>query len=908
MKIRLILLSLLGIAAYIALANFNSKMIKDNPVSEQHTRASVSQPHPATNNSAPEKAAEHLAIPQVQVAGTQQIVPKQTAAPLKLADQPPEATPPSDMPEPPVLQLSVQPQTGTTEKLQQLQTELGQKEQQIRQLLDAQEAVAAKSRSLMTLLDVGTADVAAKDKLLQAANDQIKALTADKNITTTELASTQSTIEQLNTALKKLESAGAHSEHFIKEKEMLLKTVQQQLQEKNTEADSLKAQLTDTVARLQTARADLEQTDLKATSLLRLGQEKEKLTTTLEQQKNALEMSLQEKTQALNEALHTIQSLQQEVAAQPQVVAAVQNMLDERNREFDQVKEETSAQIEQLSKQVADFSKKDKQVNAELNKCRAEANAAQKKITELESAQALTQASLTEAEKTLAATLSSKDTLQNQLNDKEAAISGTQAQLSALLAKTTALNDENIGLARQLEALQADQKNLQVIKTSFEEKSAALLGPETKLKDLAALQIKNAELTKSLEEKTSALANATKQGEELTTLQAQLAEQQAKNKELSAQSDANANTIKQLEAEKTSLAGQLTATQTETTAVEALKKSLTEKTNALLLAETKIKDLATADEQIAALQAKLKDTTVAQQALQTAKQTAEQKVIEAESTLKTLNQSLTASNGKEKTLAAELAAAQVRIKDLIDKNSLQQQQDLVPNLNQQIATLRNQVTQMATTEALAKKNLAESTAAMQARTEVTQTADKKMQALQAEKDALQKQLDQLKITAQPTTQQSSGNSANSNLQDRERDCIADSIDLCPDSPAGIPVNALGCPEKKGIILEGVNFKSNTAILLPDALKNLDRVAASLVQLHQVKGEIAGYTDSVGDPKRNQELSTLRAQAVVKYLAEKGVAMERLTAKGYGQEKPIANNTTSAGKQKNRRIELYPLAQ
>jgi len=46
MKIRLILLSLLGIAAYIALANFNSKMIKDNPVSEQHTRASVSQPMP----------------------------------------------------------------------------------------------------------------------------------------------------------------------------------------------------------------------------------------------------------------------------------------------------------------------------------------------------------------------------------------------------------------------------------------------------------------------------------------------------------------------------------------------------------------------------------------------------------------------------------------------------------------------------------------------------------------------------------------------------------------------------------------------------------------------------------------------------------------------------------------------
>ncbi len=879
MKIRLILLSLLGIAAYIVLANYNSKMLKDT-VPESHTRASVQQPHP-TKNTPPAQKTE----------------PTQIATPLEQADKLPEATPTPKISAPSSLQVTVQPQAIHTE---QLQAELAQKEQQIHQLLDAQEALAAKSRSLMTLLDAGTADVAAKEKLLQTANDQIKTLTAERNTTTSELERAKSTIEQLNTALKKMETAGVHSEHFIKEKETLLKTVQQQIQERNAEADSLKAQLDEATTRLQTARADAEQADLKAATLLRHGQEKEKQTIILEQQKNALEISLQEKTEAMNGALHTIQSLKQEVADHPQALASVQYVLDQRNRDFDQLKETTSMQIEQLSQQVADLTKKETQTRAEFNKYKTETSGAQKKVAELESAQALAQSALTEVEQKLAAALNSTNTLQNQLKDKDATISTNKVQISELLTKTSALNDEKIGLAMQLEALQADQKNLLAIKASCDEKSAALTGAETKLKELTALQAKNAELTKSLEEKTAALADGVQQGKELTALQTQVSELQTKNKELIAQGDANANTIKQLEAEKTGLAGQAAAPQAETEAVETLKKSLNEKNNALLLAETKIKELAKTDEQITALQTKLKDTTAAQQAMQSAKQAAEQKFAESESSLKTLNQSLAVSSNKEKTLATELAAAQVRIKELMDKNYIQQQQDLVPNLNQQIATLRNQVAQMVITEALAKKNLAEMTAA-------TQTTDKKIQTLQAEKDGLQKQLDALKIQAQPTLQHPAATLSPSTMQDRDKDGVADAIDLCPDSPAGVPVNVLGCPEKKGVILEGVTFKSNTAILLPDGLRTLDKVAASLAQLPQTKIEIAGHTDSVGDPKRNQDLSTLRAQAVAKYLTEKGVPIERITAKGYGQDKPIADNTTSVGKQKNRRVELYLMA-
>ena len=112
---------------------------------------------------------------------------------------------------------------------------------------------------------------------------------------------------------------------------------------------------------------------------------------------------------------------------------------------------------------------------------------------------------------------------------------------------------------------------------------------------------------------------------------------------------------------------------------------------------------------------------------------------------------------------------------------------------------------------------------------------------------------------------------------------------------------------KGIILEGVNFKSGTAVFTPESQKNLDKVATALSHVPQLKIEVAGFTDSAGDPKRNLELSIQRSQAVVSYLVTKGVAAGQLTAKGYGKENPIADNATAAGKQKNRRVELHPLA-
>ena len=98
------------------------------------------------------------------------------------------------------------------------------------------------------------------------------------------------------------------------------------------------------------------------------------------------------------------------------------------------------------------------------------------------------------------------------------------------------------------------------------------------------------------------------------------------------------------------------------------------------------------------------------------------------------------------------------------------------------------------------------------------------------------------------------------------------------------------------------------MLTPESQKKLDLAAAALKPIPKIKIEVAGYTDRVGDAKRNQNLSVQRSQAVIKYLTGKGVAAAQLTAKGYGPENPIADNTTPEGRQKNRRIELHPMAQ
>ncbi|MHB8078101.1 MAG: OmpA family protein [Candidatus Krumholzibacteriia bacterium] len=144
--------------------------------------------------------------------------------------------------------------------------------------------------------------------------------------------------------------------------------------------------------------------------------------------------------------------------------------------------------------------------------------------------------------------------------------------------------------------------------------------------------------------------------------------------------------------------------------------------------------------------------------------------------------------------------------------------------------------------------------------------------------------------------------------DSDSDGVYDAQDKCPNTPIGTPVDANGCPRvfeegKKNVVLEGVNFATNKAELLPESRATLDRVAESLRAYPELMIEVQGHTDSRGSAGLNRRLSQARAEAVRDYLIANGVAASRLTAKGYGPSMPIADNNTAEGRAKNRRVEL-----
>jgi OOP family OmpA-OmpF porin len=102
---------------------------------------------------------------------------------------------------------------------------------------------------------------------------------------------------------------------------------------------------------------------------------------------------------------------------------------------------------------------------------------------------------------------------------------------------------------------------------------------------------------------------------------------------------------------------------------------------------------------------------------------------------------------------------------------------------------------------------------------------------------------------------------------------------------------------------GIKFSEGSAAIAPESEGRLDRLVAILSRCPNAGVEIGGHTDSGGTTARNQALSQIRAEAVIVYLQQAGIAAEQLAAVGYGETDPIADNDTEEGRAQNRRIEF-----
>jgi OOP family OmpA-OmpF porin len=147
--------------------------------------------------------------------------------------------------------------------------------------------------------------------------------------------------------------------------------------------------------------------------------------------------------------------------------------------------------------------------------------------------------------------------------------------------------------------------------------------------------------------------------------------------------------------------------------------------------------------------------------------------------------------------------------------------------------------------------------------------------------------------------------------DTDGDKIRDDKDACPKDPGAADPDPKknGCPtvrvtENEVFILEQVQFDTARATIKKVSDQLLDKVAKVLKDHPELtKLEIQGHTDNRGSAKGNEILSQQRANAVMAAMVKRGIEAKRLTAKGYGQNVPIASNDTDEGRQQNRRVQF-----
>ena len=140
------------------------------------------------------------------------------------------------------------------------------------------------------------------------------------------------------------------------------------------------------------------------------------------------------------------------------------------------------------------------------------------------------------------------------------------------------------------------------------------------------------------------------------------------------------------------------------------------------------------------------------------------------------------------------------------------------------------------------------------------------------------------------------------VPDSDGDGVDDPFDRCPQTPRREIVDSNGCAIFSGL-LQGIQFKSDSAELTEKAETVLNGIADILDKYLTLKIKINAHTDNQGRRSYNQALSENRAKAVRQYLIELGIEPERMQAEGFGESQPIASNDDEKGRQTNRRVEF-----
>jgi len=138
------------------------------------------------------------------------------------------------------------------------------------------------------------------------------------------------------------------------------------------------------------------------------------------------------------------------------------------------------------------------------------------------------------------------------------------------------------------------------------------------------------------------------------------------------------------------------------------------------------------------------------------------------------------------------------------------------------------------------------------------------------------------------------------VNDRDKDGVEDSLDMCLNTHTFFQVDKNGCPES---VLIDIELKKSRYSVPKESALRLKKLTSFLKMNKNYQVIIYGYTDNIGDDARNKKLSYTLANKIKKSLMKNGISSTKLTSIGKGEKFPIADNITKAGRDKNLRVEI-----